>query len=531
MNSQKEYQKSELVSLGAIVICALFSAILITSASAQTTTYNYTGNPYVTLQIASPTLCPLNGSFTTAQPIPPNLSGTQILNVTSYTFNDCVSTLSSANAAAGVFDIQTDNSGRIIAWFVDIYCLSTFPQSCLSQAEVPIFPSSSCLIHYSYTSTSAIWESNHNWENNGANVDNIHYDDCADLAYAGTWTTANSCPQVSVAPYAGGNNSQNGRPTAMIADFSPTTQNGDPVSLTDAASACGYAGFNWQQSIDYWPPPSTPTNCFVSPSPCLEAALNPTTVLSAPPAFPDPPAGGYTYNSVTDVFYQAFPFYYDPTLVPTGCAESINDTCITPITSNDGNVLNFFDSPRYPLLTAGGYMGLTTSLVGVLSNGTAGPALYTWSWITTYNGTTGGAETASYQPVDGSGTGGVTITSINGVQQNPPSATCAPTPTTLWPPNGKTVPVTVSGTIVAGTQTLISATYAVIDSYGQDQPSGVITLAAGGKYSFAVPLIASRNGNDINGRTYSIVVRANDAIGNVGTCSAIVTVPHDQGNN
>ena len=88
-----------------------------------------------------------------------------------------------------------------------------------------------------------------------------------------------------------------------------------------------------------------------------------------------------------------------------------------------------------------------------------------------------------------------------------------------------------AGTMLAGTSALVSTTYSVIDLCGQDQPSGVITLAAGGNYSFAVPLIASRNGNDMNGRTYSIFVRANDSIGNVGTCSAMVTVPHDQGNN
>jgi hypothetical protein len=68
----------------------------------------------------------------------------------------------------------------------------------------------------------------------------------------------------------------------------------------------------------------------------------------------------------------------------------------------------------------------------------------------------------------------------------------------------------------------------VSDEYGQVQPSGNIALGAGGGYSFAVSLIASRNGNDQDGRTYTIIVNSQDISGKVGSCSAVVTVPHDQ---
>jgi len=130
-----------------------------------------------------------------------------------------------------------------------------------------------------------------------------------------------------------------------------------------------------------------------------------------------------------------------------------------------------------------------------------------------------------YPIVPGSGTGGVTITSVNGVEVTPPTINCAATPNTLWPPNGKPVSVTVSGNIVQGTSPVASegTTYAVIDN-------GSFVLGGDGSYSFAVPLIAARNGNDQNGRTYTITVSATDGIGNAGSCSAVVTVPHDQGN-
>ena len=122
---------------------------------------------------------------------------------------------------------------------------------------------------------------------------------------------------------------------------------------------------------------------------------------------------------------------------------------------------------------------------------------------------------------------------IDGVQgvQSPPSITCAATPNTLRPPNGKPVAVTVSGVVTPGTQPIAGgAAYAVADEYGQVQPNGTLALGAGGSYLFAVSLIAARNGNDQDGRTYTIVVGAKDVIGHLGSCSTVVTVPHDQGN-
>jgi hypothetical protein len=112
-----------------------------------------------------------------------------------------------------------------------------------------------------------------------------------------------------------------------------------------------------------------------------------------------------------------------------------------------------------------------------------------------------------------------------------PSLSCAATPTSLWPPSSQPVSVTVSGTITRGTSNIASGNYAVVDEYSQFQPSGSIALSPrGGGYSFQVPLLAARNGDDLDGRTYTIMVVATDAVGNPGSCATVVTVPHDQGN-
>ena len=118
------------------------------------------------------------------------------------------------------------------------------------------------------------------------------------------------------------------------------------------------------------------------------------------------------------------------------------------------------------------------------------------------------------------------------IQETPPSVACTATPGTLWPPDGKPDVVTVSGTVTQGTQPIPvdGVTFAVIDEYGLDQPQGSVTVGTGGNFSFTLSLIAERHGDDFDGRTYTINVSATDAIGKVGVCSIVVTVPHDQGN-
>jgi hypothetical protein len=111
-----------------------------------------------------------------------------------------------------------------------------------------------------------------------------------------------------------------------------------------------------------------------------------------------------------------------------------------------------------------------------------------------------------------------------------PAITAAATPNTVWPPNGKTVVVRVQGTIADAGSGLVASSlrYEVADEYGVVQPSGAITLESGGAFSVNVPLVADRRGNDMDGRTYTITVRASDVAGNASSLGVVVTVPHDQ---
>jgi len=112
-----------------------------------------------------------------------------------------------------------------------------------------------------------------------------------------------------------------------------------------------------------------------------------------------------------------------------------------------------------------------------------------------------------------------------------PVITASAAPSQLWPPTGKPVPVTVTGTITDGGTGVdpSSATFTVGDEYLEVQPSGSITVAPTGAFSATLSLVASRHDNDKDGRTYTIVVRAKDLAGNSGSAAVVVTVPHNQG--
>ena len=113
----------------------------------------------------------------------------------------------------------------------------------------------------------------------------------------------------------------------------------------------------------------------------------------------------------------------------------------------------------------------------------------------------------------------------------PPAISIAASPRMLWPAHGGTIAVTLSGTITdegSGVDAS-SLAFSVEDEYGLVEPAGRLTADTAGRYSFSVPLTASRRGDDTDGRTYRIVVTAADRAGNRTSAAAIVMVPHDRG--
>ena len=96
------------------------------------------------------------------------------------------------------------------------------------------------------------------------------------------------------------------------------------------------------------------------------------------------------------------------------------------------------------------------------------------------------------------------------------------TPSTLWPPNGKMVAVSVQ---MVTADDVDPAPTAQIVSVTSNQPAGsspdwVVTGP------LTLQLRAKRNGS--GARIYTIVIESRDASGNTSTATVLVTVPHDQ---
>jgi hypothetical protein len=208
------------------------------------------------------------------------------------------------------------------------------------------------------------------------------------------------------------------QPNIILASYTPS----DGQSLASAAAACGFQNFDWQQQILLLPAPSP-------------FATNSGTPVTAPTL--DPPNSGYTYpltcadGTVSTAINGAFPYYYNPSGPPGDCFS-------LSYRESGGNTLTFGDNPadvclpgfQWPLTYAaflaqcggikappGSFLEFDTELVGIEPDGSPSAPLYSFLWTDNFNGTVGGASTtASDLPPDpDSGSGGITILSLNGV--------------------------------------------------------------------------------------------------------------------
>jgi hypothetical protein len=83
------------------------------------------------------------------------------------------------------------------------------------------------------------------------------------------------------------------------------------------------------------------------------------------------------------------------------------------------------------------------------------------------------------------------------IDSRTPIVTASANPSSLWPPNHKFVPVTVTGYVAdvsGGVRRTVR--FHVIDQYGQVQPSGIARVRRNGTYAFVVELQSSRLGQD-----------------------------------
>lgn len=112
-----------------------------------------------------------------------------------------------------------------------------------------------------------------------------------------------------------------------------------------------------------------------------------------------------------------------------------------------------------------------------------------------------------------------------------PATTITADPGVIWPPNGQNVTVTLRGTATDSGTGIASIAFRVIDEYGLVEPAVPALAGAGGtsiEWERSVQLVASRRGDDRDGRTYRIEATVVDAACNSTVFVTTVTVAHDQ---
>jgi hypothetical protein len=116
------------------------------------------------------------------------------------------------------------------------------------------------------------------------------------------------------------------------------------------------------------------------------------------------------------------------------------------------------------------------------------------------------------------------------IDLTPPTVTVSASDLFIWSPNHKLVPDTISGKMSDGLSGLQAGTasFKVVDEYGFIQPTGAISLAGDGSFSFVVMLDPTRLGADLDGRHYTVTVTVKDKADNTASATVVITVPHNQ---
>lgn len=133
-----------------------------------------------------------------------------------------------------------------------------------------------------------------------------------------------------------------------------------------------------------------------------------------------------------------------------------------------------------------------------------------------------GAHMVTYYAVDNAGNVEQAKQLGVNIDRTPPAVTVSLDRNMLWPPNHKMVDVQVSGIATDSLSGNASVDIRVVDEYGIH--SGAVAGFGG-----VVRLEAWREGNDMDGRHYTVTAVVTDKAGNSATATTEVIVPHDMG--
>jgi len=138
-----------------------------------------------------------------------------------------------------------------------------------------------------------------------------------------------------------------------------------------------------------------------------------------------------------------------------------------------------------------------------------------------------GEHTISVRATDTSGNTAESATIVVSLDRTAPVLTVQATPSTIWPPNKKLVPVAISITVQDAMDPSPTTILEAVSCNDGCVPGNDIVGAAIGADDRSIAVRAARSGSG-SGRTYFFTYRAADYAGNIVRTIVQVHVPHDQ---
>jgi hypothetical protein len=102
------------------------------------------------------------------------------------------------------------------------------------------------------------------------------------------------------------------------------------------------------------------------------------------------------------------------------------------------------------------------------------------------------------------------------------------TPSVIWPPDHRSVAVTVNGHVESSCA-LSNASIKIDDEFGRTVTQALPVSQNGGAFTASFEVKASRKGHDLDGHQYHVSAHATNPAGSVVSNVLSVTVPHDMG--
>jgi len=205
-----------------------------------------------------------------------------------------------------------------------------------------------------------------------------------------------------------------------------------------------------------------------------------------------------------------------------GTSTSVQRNVIYDITPPMLNIDPVPSQTSQPSLSVSGVREAGTTVTVTCGTTTVGEVSYptATTWQVDISGLREGENVIIAASADAAGNG-VTATAKVVLVTRPPQITITATPDVIWPPNHHMVPVTIAGKVEAYGSNIKSVSISVSDEYGKFEYNNLT-------FGSTIMLEAWRNGNDTDGRKYTITVVVIDGGGIKTAKSVTVTVPHDR---